>query len=162
MLEDGDLSVVSDTKTIGLKSCEGEIFTVSFRVATMSNTIKNMIEDLNLEDGIIEEVPLKNISSHTLKKIIEYCEYHVDDDPDDQDWEFSTPTTVSDWDSKLIGTDQEEIFALILAANFLDIPSLLDVGKEPEEIRKIFNIENDFTPEEEEEMRAEYAWLKDD
>jgi S-phase kinase-associated protein 1 len=35
-------------------------------------------------------------------------------------------------------------------------------GKEPEEIRKIFNIENDFTPEEEEEMRAEYAWLKDD
>jgi S-phase kinase-associated protein 1 len=31
-------------------------------------------------------------------------------------------------------------------------------GKTPEEIRKIFNIENDFTPEEEEEVRRENQW----
>jgi len=45
------------------------------------------------------------------------------------------------------------------AANYLDIKSLLDLtckrvadmikGKKPEEIRKEFNIVNDFTPEEE-------------
>jgi len=46
-----------------------------------------------------------------------------------------------------------------MAANYLDIKSLLDLGcakiatlikgKSPEEIRKTFNIINDFTPEEE-------------
>ena len=51
------------------------------------------------------------------------------------------------------------MFELILAANYLDIKMLLDLscakvasmikGKSPEEIRKTFNIKNDFTPEEE-------------
>jgi S-phase kinase-associated protein 1 len=31
-------------------------------------------------------------------------------------------------------------------------------GKTPDEIRKKFNIENDFTPEEEEEVRRENQW----
>lgn len=31
-------------------------------------------------------------------------------------------------------------------------------GKSPEELRKEFNIENDFTPEEEEEIRRENQW----
>lgn len=54
------------------------------------------------------------------------------------------------------------------AANYLNIKSLLDLtcqtvadmlkGKTPEEIRKTFNIKNDFTPEEEEEVRRENAW----
>jgi hypothetical protein len=48
------------------------------------------------------------------------------------------------------------------AANYLNIKSLLDLtcktvadmikGKTPEEIRAHFNIQNDFTPEEEEEV----------
>lgn len=64
--------------------------------------------------------------------------------------------------------DQGVLFELILAANYLNIKSLLDLtcltvanmikGKTPEEIRKTFNIENDFTPEEEEEVRRENQW----
>lgn len=34
-------------------------------------------------------------------------------------------------------------------------------GKTPEEIRKQFNIKNDFTPEEEEQVREENAWCED-
>ena len=59
------------------------------------------------------------------------------------------------------------LFAL-QAANYLDIKGLLDLtcqtvadmikGKTPEEIRKTFNIKNDFTPEEEEEVRRENQW----
>lgn len=57
------------------------------------------------------------------------------------------------------------------AANYLDIKPLLDVGcktvanmikgKSPEEIRKTFNIQNDFTPEEEDQIRRENEWAED-
>ena len=62
-------------------------------------------------------------------------------------------------------------FELILAANYLDIKSLLDLtcakvasmikGKTPEEIRKQFNIGNDFSPEEEAQVREENKWCED-
>jgi S-phase kinase-associated protein 1 len=60
------------------------------------------------------------------------------------------------------------ILTTMQAANYLDIKPLLDVtcktvsnmikGKTPEEIRKTFNIKNDFTPEEEEAIRKENEW----
>ncbi len=34
-------------------------------------------------------------------------------------------------------------------------------GKSPEEIRTTFNIVNDFTPEEEEQIRKENEWAED-
>jgi hypothetical protein len=56
----------------------------------------------------------------------------------------------------------------VQAANYMDIKPLLDLtcakvasmikGKTPEQIRKTFNITNDFTPEEEEAVRAENKW----
>ncbi|MCI79441.1 SKP1-like protein 1B-like, partial [Trifolium medium] len=64
--------------------------------------------------------------------------------------------------------DQRTLFELILAANYLDIKRLLDLlfqatadmikDKTPEEVRKIFNIKNDFSPEEEAEVRRENQW----
>jgi len=54
------------------------------------------------------------------------------------------------------------------AANFLEIKGLLDLtcqamadmikGKSPEEIRKTFNIMNDLSPEEEEEIIWDIQW----
>lgn len=70
----------------------------------------------------------------------------------------------------LCGLDIYYEFAFVhfQAANYLNIKSLLDLtcqtvadmikGKTPEEIRKTFNIKNDFTPEEEEEVRRENQW----
>lgn len=53
----------------------------------------------------------------------------------------------------------------------MDIKPLLDLtcktvanmikGKTPEEIRKTFNIKNDFTPEEEEQVRKENEWCEE-
>merc|ERR1719472_477792 len=78
---------------------------------------------------------------------------------------------VCEWDVEYVEIEQEILFELILAANYLDIKPLLDLtcakvasmikGKTPEEIRKQFNIVNDFTPEEEEEFRDEDKWCED-
>lgn len=66
--------------------------------------------------------------------------------------------------------DQSLLFELIIAANFLDIRGLLDLtckaaanlirGRSVEEIRKKFNIKNDFTPQEEEQLLRENAWAE--
>ena len=76
-----------------------------------------------------------------------------------------------EWDANFVEVDQETLFELILAANYMDIKPLLDLtcakvasmlkGKTPEQIRKQFNIANDFTPEEEEAVRAENKWAED-
>ena len=79
---------------------------------------------------------------------------------------------MGEFDAKFIDIDNlETIFDIIMAANYLDIKSLLDLscakiatlirGKTPEEIRKTFNIVNDFTPEEEAQIREENKWAED-
>jgi hypothetical protein len=66
---------------------------------------------------------------------------------------------------------QSTLFELTLAANYLDIKGLLDLvcktvanmikGKTPKQIRQTFNIKNDFTPEEEEQVRKENVWCEE-
>ncbi|XP_020217395.1 SKP1-like protein 1A [Cajanus cajan] len=152
---------MSSAKKITLKSSDGEAFEVEEAVALESQTIKHMIEDDCADSGI----PLPNVTSKILAKVIEYCKKHVDAaNPDDKPSEEDLKA----WDTDFVKVDQATLFDLILAANYLNIKSLLDLtcqtvadmikGKTPEEIRKTFNIKNDFTPEEEEEVRRENQW----
>nr|ABB77426.1 Skp1-like protein 1 [Petunia integrifolia subsp. inflata]ACA61786.1 SKP1-like protein 4 [Petunia x hybrida] len=153
---------MSTSKMIVLKSSDGETFEVEESVALESQTIKHMIED----DCADSSIPLPNVTSKILAKVIEYCKRHVeaaaktDDKVSEED--------LKNFDAEFVKVDQGTLFDLILAANYLNIKSLLDLtcqtvadmikGKTPEEIRKTFNIKNDFTPEEEEEVRRENAW----
>ena len=60
------------------------------------------------------------------------------------------------------------IIEIINASNYLDIPPLLELssaktasiikGKTTEEIRAIYDIKNDFTPEEEQQIIEENKW----
>jgi len=149
------------TKMIVLRSSDNETFEVEESVAVESQTIKHMIED----DCADTCIPLPNVNSKILAKVIEYCKKHVET-PKSED--KSSEDELKSFDSEFVKVDQGTLFDLILAANYLNIKSLLDLtcqtvadmikGKTPEEIRKTFNIKNDFTPEEEEEVRRENAW----
>ena len=89
---------------------------------------------------------------------------HKDDLPPPEDDENREKVTddISTWDMEFLKVDQGTLFELILAANYLDIKGLLDVtcktvanmikSKQAEEIRKTFNIKNDFTLAEEEQV----------
>ncbi|KAI3851191.1 hypothetical protein MKX03_012249 [Papaver bracteatum] len=148
---------MSASKMVTLKSSDGETFDVVESVALQSQTIKHMIEDDCADNGI----PLPNVTSKILAKVIEYCKKH-DGDADEKDKDLK------EWDAEFVKIDQATLFDLILAANYLNIKELLDLtcqtvadmikGKTPEEIRKTFNIKNDFTPEEEEEVKRENQW----
>ncbi|CAN1771371.1 SKP1-like protein 1A [Linum perenne] len=149
---------MSSGKKIVLRSSDGETFEVEEVVATESQTIKHMIED----DCADSEIPIPNVTSQILAKVIEYCRKHVEAGNDDINKDLKN------WDADFVSVDQKTLFDLILAANYLNIKGLLDLtcqtvadmikGKTPEEIRKTFNIKNDFTPEEEEEVRRENQW----
>jgi len=162
-------------KEVLLVTSDNEQFKVEQAVAYRSMLIKNMVEDVGESENAI---PLPNVSASVLKKVLEWCEHHkkdpepsaaaTDDLADDS---RKKTTEISDWDQKFISVDQEMLFEIILAANYLDIKPLLDVGcktvanmikgKQPEEIRKMFNITNDFTPEEEAQIRKENEWAED-
>nr|POE59508.1 skp1-like protein 1b [Quercus suber] len=155
------IGTMSSSKKITLKSSDGEAFEVEEAVALESQTIKHMIEDDCADNGI----PLPNVTSKILAKVIEYCKKHVESTSAD---ERTSDEDLKAWDTEFVRVDQATLFDLILAANYLNIKSLLDLtcqtvadmikGKTPEEIRKTFNIKNDFTPEEEEEVRRENQW----
>ena len=161
-------------RKVRLTSSDGETFEVDRDVIALSTTLNTMMLDLGLDnaEGEMDAVPLQNVAGPILRKVLQWCQYHKDDPPtsDDDNREKRTDDIPS-WDVEFLKVDQGTLFELILAANYLDIKGLLDVtcktvanmikGKTPEEIRRTFNIKNDFTAEEEEQIRKENAWCED-
>jgi len=159
-----------DTPTLTLQAQDGKSFTVSREVAMMSELVKTMWEG----DKNEKEIPLQNVKSEILKKVIDYMQFHHKNPPKEIEKPLKSGNmreVVSDWDANYVEVDQETLFDLILSANYMDIKPLLDLtcakvasmikGKSPEEIRRRFNIVNDFTPDEEEAVRAENKWAED-
>ena len=110
-------------------------------------------------------------NTYILKKVIQCSTHHKDDPTTVEDNNARKRSDdISSWDSDFLIVDQRTLFELILAANYLDIKGLSDVtckavanvieGKSPEEIQKIFNIKNVFTPAEEEQIRKENEWCE--
>ncbi|GAU38150.1 hypothetical protein TSUD_263740 [Trifolium subterraneum] len=155
---------MSSTRKITLKSSDDETFEIDEAVALESQTIKHMIEDNCADDT---GIPIPNVTSKILAKVIEYCKKHVEVASSEED-KTRNEDDLKAWDLDFIKVDQATLFELILAANYLNIKNLLDLtcqtvadmikGKTPEEIRTVFNIKNDFSPEEEEEVRRENQW----
>eukprot|EP00696_Hemimastix_kukwesjijk_P011623 gnl/Hemi2/24577_TR8268_c0_g1_i1.p1 gnl/Hemi2/24577_TR8268_c0_g1~~gnl/Hemi2/24577_TR8268_c0_g1_i1.p1 ORF type:complete len:164 (+),score=59.02 gnl/Hemi2/24577_TR8268_c0_g1_i1:117-608(+) len=149
----------STSRTVKLVSKTNEAFEVAESVAIQSVTVKNFLEGATEEEEAV--IPLPNVESEILTKVIEYLRWHHDHkDAPDKDKEA--------FDRDFIKVEMGPLFDLILASNYMDIKPLLDLttktvqgmlrDKTAEEIRHTFMIPNDFTPEEEEEVRREYAW----
>ena len=142
-------------------SSDGEMFEIEKAVVMESETIKNFIKDV----PDITRIPIPKVSGKILAMVIQYCKKHVDSANSN---EKPSEDDLKKWDTEFIQLEQPILLDLILAANFLDIKSLLDLtcqrvadmmrGKTPEEICQMFNIVNDYSPEEEEEVRRENQW----
>jgi len=164
------LDDAGDDEVLKLVSQEQEKVPVPKKVAMMSELVKTMAEG----DKEEKEIPLPNVKSAVLNKVVAYMKYHVDNPAKEIEKPLKSANmneVVSQWDADFVDVDQELLFELILAANYMDIKPLLDLtcakvasmikGKTPEQIRKTFNITNDFTPEEEEAVRAENKWAEE-
>lgn len=152
--------------------CDGEKLSVDLDVVNKSTILKNMIEDTG-KDG---DIPIPNIQLPILKKIIEFCEHYKSSNPKEIRKPLVssklTENNVDEWDAAFIEMDKvDDIIDLVIAANFLDIESLVALGcakiatfikgKSVEEIRDVFGIQNDFTPQEEQQLREENKWAEE-
>lgn len=150
-----------DDDFVTIVSLDKESVNTLVKYAKMSGTLKDLINDA----GCDNPVPV-SINGKVLKKVVEYMKHHSDT----TDTTEEKTDNISPWDLSFCKVSQPELFELILAANYLDIKALLDLtcktvanmikGKTPVEIRKTFNIKNDFSEEEEKQVRKENEWCE--
>lgn len=151
MSQDG-ITSSEQRPTITLRSSDDLTFIVDNHIAKQSRFITLVIEDT----GHVDVIPLSNVKGSVLSRIIDYLRYH--------DHHEDTRA----WDKAFIDVPHSDLFDIIIAANYLDIPSILDCscqaianlikGRTPEELRIIFDIKNDFSPEEEADVQRENEW----
>jgi len=159
---------------VKLVSQEGKTFEVEKRVAEMSELVKSMISEDSDSESDQDEIPLPNVTSQTLTKVLEFCEHHCAE-PLCEIEKPLTSASMSDvvqaWYAKFVDVERDALFELIAAANYLDIKPLFNLttatlallmrGKDVEGLRATFGIENDFTPEEEAMVREENKWCEE-
>ena len=150
----------SDLKNhyVNLISSERTKFKVPTNILPVSIMITIMLENVDFDDEDLEEserdIPLLNINDKCLKKVIEFMEhYHVEKMPDIKKPLISSllEDCVQKWYVDFIDVDDDFLYSLINAANYMDIQPLLNLGcakvalsirnKPPEEIREILKLD---------------------
>ena len=171
-------------KSLSIKTSDDQTFKVDWDVARQSQTIRTMLDDLGIEeDGDSEDIiPLPNeeVTGPVFKKALEWCEKNrgkPDLKPDDDDesdeltkkQEFASYDQLNDWEKDYISMTVDEMFPLLITANFLEIKGLIKLmvkavalqiqGKSVEQIRETFGIEDPkWTQEELKKLEEENAW----
>lgn len=142
------------SETVVLRFSDNEEMTVNLEILNgFSEMARDMVEDVGTE----QVIPFPNVSRPIFSKMFEFAEYHA------------THEQCAEWDNEFFsGLHQSELFEMICASNYLNAAVLLDAScaflaglmrnKTPDELRATFNIKNDFTPQEEEEIRRESEW----
>ncbi|KAG6753131.1 hypothetical protein POTOM_043175 [Populus tomentosa] len=157
--EDKGVVAKTTTKVLKLKTSDNEVVEVEETAALQSEIIKSMVADGHSTD---DAIPLFNVEKKTLAKIVEWLKKHASDASKDE---------LHKWDADFLDVDTDSLYDLLRASNYLGIEVLLGQltqkvadmitrnHHQPIKIRELFNIKNDFTPEEKEEILKENSWL---
>lgn len=163
----------TNIKNIKMKTLDGTMFEVPYEwIVPMCGMIKDMVEEFEDMDDVI---PLPNIvKGEILKKIIDYCEYHHNNRAEEIEKPLfkSLSEVINKWDIDYIQLSKEQLMELTMAANYIYCEDLLKLccaaiadkikDLNVEQMREFFNIENDFTPEEEQQIKEQNKWMCED
>eukprot|EP00171_Calliarthron_tuberculosum_P015213 IDg15213t1 len=126
-----------------LRAKNDEVFEISKPEALCMKFVKGMLEDVAEQNGM--EIPMPEVDGPILKKVVEYCRYfHI------QETSHMTADEADRWEKDFVTVEKAMLFAMIRAANYLDIQSLLDLtcktvadmikGKTADEVNREFTI----------------------
>ncbi|CAM36326.1 Skp1-related protein [Caenorhabditis elegans] len=137
-------------------SSDGVVSKMSEKAVQQSKTLSNLIENLGYTIENIETrdpIPVTNVNGKTMAKVAELCEKHKADAIPEDNMNVLKTLTIPEWDQKFLKIEDEALFDLILASNFLDIKGLMYYGcktvsnmakgKTTAELREIFGINTD-------------------
>jgi S-phase kinase-associated protein 1 len=144
-------------KVLNITTADGETFKAEWDTALQSLTFKNMLEVMGIEQesNTDDTIPITNdeVTGENFKKALVWMEKNCgkpivpkdDDEEEPVNW-----NQLDDWEKKFVDMPVSEMFPLLITANFLEIPGLLNLickgvalqiqGKTVEEIRTTFNI----------------------
>ena len=166
--------MVDARKLVKIQCCDDETVEVDAEdIKNASTLVKGLMEDNgypDIEDDAVIEVT--NVSKPIMEKCMSFYAKMREDGKDELQIEQPLPSNkledhVEEWYFNYITTDIDQaiLFDIVLAANHMDMKALLKLGsakiaalikgKSIEEIRQFFQMDNDFTPEEEERIREE-------
>ena len=158
---------MEEIKNLKLISQDKVTVEINERAAVRSKLVKNNMDLYPDQD----EIPINEVKGSTLKLIKTYLEHYEKEEPKKiKEPLISTNYSecVDKFDFDFINIPLEELYELTVAANYMEIIPLLHLccskiasfcqGKTTEEMRTFFGIENDFTKEEEDELREESKW----
>ncbi len=154
--------------SISVVTSDGVEHTISKEHVRKLNTIALALDDIQ---NLSEAFPLLDVDNESLLIILKFLEEYkdvphevVDDarirqisNPTEQDCSFFDPIEI------------EPLKKVFAASVYLDYKFMIDRiaryiaakkirGKSPEEICKVLNLPDDFSKEEKEELRRNYAW----
>ena len=179
-VEGVEISVTEPSPIIDIMTKDGFIVEETAYVMSMSELVNTMLENGNEDDYENEneehqQIHIPNVDKRELDKVITFCKYYKETPFDEIEKPLSSnilSDSVSEWYCKFIDMPQEELIGLVLAANFMHVQPLIELaccalacvikGKTSEELRTTFNIPNDFTEEEEAQIREENSWCTED
>ncbi|KAM1120140.1 hypothetical protein ACFX13_045031 [Malus domestica] len=155
-----------ESKKISLKTSDGEIFEIEENVAMQFQTVKTFFQDESVARDMVMPVP--NVHSGELVKIIDFCTKSLDLNRKAEHEEVSKKELRKFNNDFVKDETTGNVMELTLAADYLNVDQMLEVlnqcvadrikNKSVEYVRKLFGVESDFTPEEEQKLRDDYAW----
>lgn len=153
------------SKLVKIQSSGGDNFSWDIElIARYSQTVKKMLSSGKFSnDNAV--VHMSKISTVAMKKITNWVYFHSSIDLEDENYKERADT----WDKEFLDVDVNTLFDILISAENLQMKVLLDLccqkvsslikGKQPEELRVLFEINSDLKPEEEDVIRLENEWL---
>lgn len=144
-----------------LESKDGSKFPITREEGMVSVLIREIVEEDENEEE--KTIPIMLVDGNILEIIVEFIKYYNQNPLEDIQKPLVSDNmdeNVNDiWYSQYINKyELEQIFELVNGANYMDIKPLLNLccakiasiikGNTPEDIRRIFKIENEFTQKE--------------
>ncbi|XP_050367352.1 SKP1-like protein 1A [Argentina anserina] len=98
------------SRVFKLRSSDNETFEIEEAAAMLSKTIKSSSS---------ADIEVPNVKAEILGKVVEWCNKHAEREGiEDQ--------LIKEWDAELLNVDQDVLFKLITAADYLQIKELVD------------------------------------